>query len=242
MCTKSKYAGLFLVAVVVCVVGIRMRAQQSTKYIPFTATVVRARFNGQNQKTSEETITKAIRSDGSTAVSVMRLFPDGKQYQQLMIVDIQGKRRTVIDSATESITTYTLSSKTIDMLIKQYVDCRTLAAETQLIEGYSAKHEVVRGAASSATQDRWVAPDLDCFPLKETSTRDANDPRSPHNETHTIAVVIGEPASSLFSIPGSYTERSPKQVLAEFAKRFPGTDVVPFSNGSDQGYLNSRPQ
>jgi hypothetical protein len=59
---------------------------------------------------------------------------------------------------------------------------------------------------------KWIAPALDCYPLKETQLSS----RGSHNEITVTAVAEGEPSATLFAVPANYIERPPSQVDAEY--------------------------
>lgn len=69
---------------------------------------------------------------------------------------------------------------------------------------------------------RWVAPDLDCYPLEKTTW--FLEPRRGGDFQETIVDKIepGEPPTSLFMVPSDYTERSPLQIESEYATKFSG--------------------
>ena len=99
-------------------------------------------------------------------------------------------------------------------------------------------YEVVRVEedmpALGSHYDAWLAPALDCFALRETVTR-----HKAYSVADTLTIIKGNPSPALFAIPAYYTERSPSEVGAEFARRFPERPpVFPASTAAklDQAY------
>ena len=85
--------------------------------------------------------------------------------------------------------------------------------ETTSDEHIGAKHIVTHS---------WLAPDLDCFKLKETSTVFFSlngSELSARIESEALEIKPGEPDPRMFNIPVGYTERAPLQILAEASKR-----------------------
>jgi hypothetical protein len=57
--------------------------------------------------------------------------------------------------------------------------------------------------------DRWSAPALNCFVIREElASSEYKQVRS------TVSVHLGEPDPSLFEVPGNYVERSPSEIMA----------------------------
>lgn len=218
-----------------------VNAQQTT-ISPFTATLIESRFGNHGQKTRQETLLQAVRSDGSSVTLTNRTFPDGKQYQERTIIDLRNRKRIVIDPATESVTTYSLSAPAIAAIVAKFTSCRKIQGEKQDINGHAAVHEVVHTGLSPVVHDRWLALDLNCFPMKQTVLKDAGKPQSTHNEIATISISLGEPDAALFMVPLNYTERSPDEVMAEFRNRFPNAPSMDFPEASNISYRNSKPR
>ncbi len=64
--------------------------------------------------------------------------------------------------------------------------------------------------ASGDTEERWMAPDLNCLPLKKIDT--SRQHGGAHNVLVATSIKIGEPAEDLKAAPPGYTERTPEQV------------------------------
>jgi hypothetical protein len=71
--------------------------------------------------------------------------------------------------------------------------------------------------------ERWLAPALDCFPLKTVYSHGKSEPNSYAvvNVREALQVTVGEPAPSLFEKPPGYEERSPSDRRREYYNRYP---------------------
>jgi hypothetical protein len=85
----------------------------------------------------------------------------------------------------------------------------------------------------------WLAPHLNCFALEETIRSNGKVV----TKRESLFLIPGEPPDYLFQIPPNYTERSPAQVFAEFARRFPGRKAAPSETSSklDDVYRSRQP-
>lgn len=86
-------------------------------------------------------------------------------------------------------------------------------------------HRVVRKILRLSTPDNrriesWFAPDLVCAVLRQTTFY--HDPDGVERQLavkEASTITLGEPDATLFVIP-QWTERSPSEVMIEFAKKF----------------------
>ncbi|HLK66775.1 MAG TPA: hypothetical protein VKU19_25250 [Bryobacteraceae bacterium] len=67
--------------------------------------------------------------------------------------------------------------------------------------------------------EEWLAPDLGCEELKMTLDGTVNG-REMHSERHAVRISLGEPDSSLFTIPQGYSEMAPDQADQAFAEKY----------------------
>jgi hypothetical protein len=82
-------------------------------------------------------------------------------------------------------------------------------------------YQIVRRGEDPVGTTRWVASDLNCFPLQKTEV-------SPHGEKNVwtvVKIVEGEPPASMFTPPPGYVERSPAQVETLYEKMFGGKEL-----------------
>jgi hypothetical protein len=107
---------------------------------------------------------------------------------------------------------------------------------------------VVQSNGTTGRVESWRAPDLDCLALHETHTLVQTDGQTFANirDVTSIRLGGGEPDSTLFQVPASYTERSPSEVMTEFNRRYPAaapTSPLGFGPSKlDQVYRARLPQ
>jgi hypothetical protein len=179
--------------------------------------------SGQFVKVEQSTV--AVRSDGSKVES--RLFTiGGIEAEQKTISDLTLRRSVDVEGLTQSVTTYPMSSAELRQArIRATRTCPGDAdSPHEILLGYS----VVKTTLHQGDRriESWMAPDLNCFILKQSVYGKSADAPSTITEAHSL--VVGEPDPLLFSIPRGYRERSPSQVDAEFSRRYP-KDAIPES-------------
>jgi len=212
----------------------RALAQATMQPVPFTAEVLERRLDATGTEKYRETSLSAMRGDGTTIRIIHRTFPDGKTYEFKTIIDVVHSTRIVLDQATESRTTYPLSNRSVQLLVNSTAYCGlNLDTERMTTAGYEALRQ--DNSTKKLTAVRWLAPALNCFPLKET-TQSATST----NSREVTSVRLGEPDATLFVIPDNYTERTPSQVFNEFVRRFPGRQLPPVETTTalDDAYAN----
>ena len=90
--------------------------------------------------------------------------------------------------------------------------------------GYQVR-KVVKDSLSTSDRkvrfEAWLAPALNCDPLKTVNWGARNDgPFFMLEEIVVTSVTPGDPDAALFEIPANYVERSPGEVQAEYARRY----------------------
>lgn len=211
---------------------VELRSQQAG-FRPFTATLIEDRYTPQGNKYYSEYSIHGVRSDGSYVDARRAQDPDGQWVMRRLVVDLQAKARVTLDPTTQSRLTYPLPDGHVAEMRTPPASCTTAAnpQESSLL-GY----KVIRapldfpptpGDPLPPQVDRSVAPALNCFALRETVNFRSEGVAGAHNEREVLFVTEGEPAAALFEIPSSYVERSPSEMFAEFAKRFPGRTIGP---------------
>jgi hypothetical protein len=142
-----------------------------------------------------------------------------------LIVDTVAGQRVAVDPLTRSKTTYHLTPKAIF----RHEDfrqgaCEKSGEEVQRIAGLEARkfrQEIShgnprRGSHWKTVVERWLAPALNCEPLKVDSSMVSPDGTvRGRTVDEVISVTMGEPKESLFAVP-EYPEKSPSQVMAEY--------------------------
>ncbi|MGH9435909.1 MAG: hypothetical protein ACRD06_07905 [Terriglobia bacterium] len=200
---------------------------QAPQVIPFTATMEdyhQSTAMGSPQQRVEY-YTLARRSDGSQVAVHRRKAPDGSWNNARIIIDLSKGERITVDDLTQSITTYPLSPATIKGYRALQTYCNGTGGKASSVLGYKTVQTAGTGKVPPGQQvehDTWWAPTLNCFALKNTWTWTNPGAESPADSRtlQAVTIVPGEPSSSLFSIPSNYTERSPGEVMSQFAQRF----------------------
>jgi hypothetical protein len=216
-------AGAAAVAGLTSFYFIKRVGAQNREWVPFQVAMVERDYAvGTTAPLRTQNYLLARRGDGSSVKSIpMQIMAKGGWANQRIIEDFAAQRRTSIDPATESLTTYHYSSRVVGMLSTPSSLCRDdpQAAHVQIL-GYDTvlvTHTAPTPGAGIEVKE-WRAPQLNCFALKEEAT-------SPDGQStitrEALLVTQGPPPASLFEIPAGYIERSPSEVMAERGRRFP---------------------
>jgi len=192
-------------------------------WVPFQVVMVERQYRaGTRAPVRSLDYLFARRGDGASVRSVrMQIMANGGWADQRIIEDFAGYRRTSIDPATESLTTYHYSSRLAARLSTPNSKCSDdpRAAHVQIL-GYDTvlATQTLPTPGAGIEVKEWRAPQLNCFALREEAA-------IPDNELtitrEALLVSQGPPPASLFEIPPGYVERSPSEVTAERARRFP---------------------
>ncbi len=148
------------------------------------------------------------------------------------VLNIKDGHMVTVDPATSSLTTYTDTDRDLEYYRRPPSGCEQQTrfapdpAAQEKVFGFEVKRFSGTLPGSEHTSERWMAPDLNCFVLREETT--ILPDRSRHSRV-TKSVNLGEPDPALFEIPVSgYTERSPSEVLT-IARRNLGLPPSPKS-------------
>src|SRR5580693_8166171 len=226
MRTIKGVASLILVALVAVACGFLLAFGRTTQalsesFVPFTAHLVEkhcATLNASQPVTNE--ISVGRRRDGSEVEITSVHSPDKSQIGLLVyILDVKSSREIQLEPFTKSIMTFYLSPSE---LAERLGSKRCPGSITQLTEhSKMLNYDVVRGKDEykKSTADKWLAPYLSCFTLKEVySTTDGA-----WNEKTAVSLTEGEPQASMFEIPSDYIERSPSQIADVWTVVFPSS-------------------
>lgn len=224
-----------------------LRAQGSGAVPSYSATVAVKQFDPSGRLVRTKTIIKGERRDGSRASALEVL--DSRPVGTRSVLDPRSGRRIAVDPTTESVTTYMLSPAEVAGLSGP-VQCRpgeAGAGGTGVILGFPTIKQTHRVEAGfrSAVQESWVAPALNCLPLRVVTDVVDNGRPKAHIVEEAVSVTLGDPDPSLFAVPDGYTERSPSEVFAEKAKRAGRpctTCALPTTQGLDAVYHASGPR
>jgi hypothetical protein len=204
--------------------------------------------SGEQAKVDDSTFVQF--ADGSTVEILEQVSPAGAATQRRTVTDLNKRRNTVIDGLTESITTYKLSDKAVELRRGQTDP--TCSAPRSAARARLLGFDVVRLEEQRALPDgeiwkveSWRAPSLNCLRLKETFYLGRQDsPLSVTNVRLVTEVRRERPAASLLTIPAAYVERSPSAVVAEYQRRYAqAQDVCPTClrmEAPDRAYHNQQ--
>ena len=204
----------------------RLEAQEFLRapvYVAHTATVVTRFYDNAGAVSATIVSLRARRSDGSLA-KVRELVRDEVSGVKL-IVDTVAGQRVAVDPLTRSKTTYHLTPKGIfeheDFRLGA---CQNAGEEVQEIAGFEARkfrQEISHGNSRTGPRwttvvERWLAPALNCEPLRVDSRMVSPDGTvRGRTADEVISVTTGEPKERFFEVP-EYPEKSPSEVMAEY--------------------------
>ena len=202
---------------------------QSHVFRPFVLSEHVTHFSQKNVGVKEVDWTIARRADGSLVESFNVKdsdSPDGNERIAVFIWDVPSRRNIMLEPFTKSAMTQFRSPKEIaDFLSSQQACSDAIVSansgrSTEQFLGYT----VVRLEETSKAMNTisWVAPDLDCFPLRQTVTFLEPAHAGLHHEDVATKIDEVEPPSSMFDVPWDYIERSPAEIQAEYSRKFGG--------------------
>jgi hypothetical protein len=192
----------------------------------YTVKTVEKRYSSSGVEIETQFITDAVRNDGSQ-VKIIRKIADTKQWVNVKtIIDLKSRQRIELEPLTESKTSSSLSARYV-----QYLQAKPKACS----EGSSQEKSVVQGQEVIRMQndynlpsgevdrvERWLAPALDCFPLREKFSKGPkNGPFKLKMTRDVTELTLGEPNASLFQVNPDFKERSASEVAAEFKRKYP---------------------
>lgn len=188
-------------------------------FAPLTAVIVTSHEDGSGRTVSRDTSVRALRSDGSSVDLLISI--DGQPHGNKTIFDVPHNRRVTIDPATASQTTYPMDSPEVKRALAISGCPPGLEGPRSTMLGY----QVVKmtGTSPSVSRpmeqfDKLLAPDLNCFPLREEVSLLNQSQVTARNISTVIQLTRGDPDPALFQIPAGLTERTPSAVLAAQAQ------------------------
>ena len=234
---RKPFFQIFVATIVAICAGVFIsrntpRVYASTGPVAFTAEYVVTTHNVSNVELQNATTVFAQRSDGSSVIlqkTVGQGFPNGLR----RVLNTKIGQMVTVDPATSSLTTYTYTDRDLEFYRRPPSGCEQQTrfapdpAAQEKVFGFEVKRFSGTIPGSEHTSERWMAPDLNCFVLREETT--ILPERSKFSRV-TKSVNLGEPDPALFEIPVSgYTERSPSEVLT-IARRNLGLAPTPKSS------------
>lgn len=206
---------------------------------------------------AQQTAVEGFRADGSYAVWVRTYLPDASSAQSTL------EMRSVESPVTRSISLIypQVKSRTTFQMSERYaafmttpVSCESLwdrlAGHMESTEylGFRVLKHIVEPSKNEPNRDwlleRWMAPDLNCHPLRVVIWDIAADgSRKPRSVREAASVVLGEPDPKLFEIPADYAERPPSEAEREMAIRTsqPWAQPSHFSQRLSEKYFGNLP-
>ena len=192
--------------------------------------------------------TFARRSDGSYVRSYEVKSPTGEKEWMVEIHDLRNGRSITLEPSTKFAMTFYYSDKFMREWIETQHSCDrwsfpkgALTLQPRGRRDMILGHEVVQAVVEDPDGDRtetWVAPELDCHPLREALSSDDG-----YYQEHVVTRLEEiEPPDSIFEVPRGYVEASPKQVEAAYAAKYPGHRLWGEKMAAivDKRYFNSR--
>jgi hypothetical protein len=215
----------------------------SAVFTPFILSQRVTHFSRNDEAVKYVDYTIARRSDGSLAKHFIVKdsdSPDGSEGNAVFIWDVPSRQNIMLEPFTKSAMTQIYSPEEVSDFLSSQNACSDAILSphadrsTEQLLGYP----VIRVEETSQTEHTvsWVAPKLDCFPLRKTVTLlDAKQPGR-HSDSVVTSIQQGDPPDSLFVVPPEYSERSPLEIQSEYARISGGHQF--FGNAVDQSAEN----
>ncbi len=235
---------LGLSALVSLVTSLAIRHVYAQPQLPaFTANVVEKYLTAPDTYGLEESYSRAYKADGSFVKRREYKAPDGRIVEQRNVYDLASGRRVVVEGITESTVTYRLSPQEVAWRRSRVGQCSSnpLARRSSRL-GYEVIENIYKYQTPQGDNQvvEWRAPMLNCAPLEERYILTKSDGSEFVTNIRTVVnIAMGEPDSSLFSIPARYVERSPSAMMEEYARRYDPSSPARDYSKLDQAYLNS---
>jgi hypothetical protein len=191
--------------------------------LAFSVVQITEAYGDDGRQNLLETKVSAQKVDGSQAFQVARSFRnaaggyDSIEFRN--VFDVTLKKHFGIDPLTRSLTTRRLLEPKIAEMSSKPV-CGSLP-EAGVLLGYrvlKTSEERRLAANQTVTIERWVAPDLECFPLQTVVRKFDRGTSLAQTTSRVLSANIGNPDPTLFVIPSDYVERSPSAVMTEHVK------------------------
>lgn len=223
------------------------KAEFPAQYRPngthFTATAVSRKYSADGKLGGQEHIIYSVRSDGRTSKSLRRFNEDGKMMvNNTRLRDPERNLEIVADHFTQSTHHSLLPIHTHD--IPTATEVASLATGSSSLLGYSAlKIETGQSLPSggTVTQKSWIAPELDNFPLRTTTTWNFGG-STLRSETEVTSIVPDALPEEEFQIPEGYVERLPSEHAKLLMERLGEPPLPPSVTSSwDKKYLQRLP-
>ncbi|MGH9747459.1 MAG: hypothetical protein ACRD59_15295 [Candidatus Acidiferrales bacterium] len=227
MKTIKGVASIIIVALLAAACGFllafgRTTQTSSESFVPFTAHLVEKHYATLNalQPAATNEISVGRRRDGSEVEIISVHSPNKGQIGSLVyILDVASSREIQLEPFTKSIMTFYLSPSELAARLSSKRCSGNVAQSTDRSKMMNYDVVISKNEYRKGTADKWLAPYLSCFTLKEVySSADGA-----WNEKIADSLTEGEPQASMFEIPSDYIERSPSQIADAWTVVFPGS-------------------
>lgn len=216
-------------------IGLGYRAQSQTRpaYKTKKAFVAHLRvlqFGNAQQPPHIQNEVYALRSDGSYVRRFETTSPKGEVGWAVDIIDIRNGKYTLVEPFTRTAVTFYRSETEMQNELRAKITCNAsgeMQSATSRVDSISdtiLDQKVVQviekhtGSKREVTIEKWVAPDLDCYPLRKSEWSQSGS----HNETEVTKLEIGDPPESILEVPPGFLELSPLQMETLYTNRYPG--------------------
>lgn len=212
------FAGCGVLVLTLTMLKRSVKAQTSSPGAEFSVTIVTKYFDSNKSLARTDTESYAQRTDGSFArelITKTRAPGDNTPGGMKVIQDVSLRTRVTVDLVGNSKTTYRLSPSDLKVIQRRQM-CDNTEGSPETILGQRAYHVVsdIQHGETEIHEDKWVAPDLGCFPLRRSYTKRYQGKLLGSTIRQVSSVIVGTPDPNLFDIPQNLKERSPSQAMA----------------------------
>lgn len=220
-------------------------SQVSYDFPTFTYDLVQTSYQSADGISNTRRQTIGMRSDGSKVTVNRYTLADGTTYNARTIVDLTSRRQYVVNDGVGTKATSMISQEAVDRARKgPGANC---GAQPTAMKSTWQSYDVVvnimrvedRGQGQTRELELWLAPSLGCATVKMFERLNGQVRHSAVAEN----IVIGEPLSSLFSVPSSYVEASPAETARRVHEKLggpPGNPNGEIEKRAEETYMQRR--
>lgn len=210
-------------------------AHRAESRVPFTATVLTIFHDPDGREIMRETVEKGYKSDGSVAASFRRDVQSmhGRPAELVefrIIKDVGSRMNFDVYPVAQSVSSFPMSDEQVRRLTSK-ADCMANDGlwvidpdpQPSTVLGFRVVKRTgqfpAEGSSPASTQEEWLAPELNCFPLQQVG-RDSDAPVAQvRTSSQVLRITPADPDEAMFRIPPAFTERSPREIHEEIARR-----------------------
>jgi hypothetical protein len=217
-------------------IGTQMPVFAQSGRAEFTATMSTKRYDAKGTEYANFSTIIAQRKDGSTST-----FREGFQFGQtsknasIRLVD-ELKEIHAYHGVKSKFTTRLSPERAQQLSAPVDSACPAVAGSVQstpqpgTLFGFGIMRKIQHVSESEGKTvviENWLAPALDCLPMRKTVQLSDASGAVIHREVDEVAnVALGQPTPALFTLPGDFVERSPSEVYLAEAARLGDTACV----------------